>query len=228
MAEVLLALLIAKVLQGVWPQEITHGSKCWGLLKPIQLGHRQTYSKEDMKYTYTHCFVPLSCVKKAAPSLCHLNCVFLGRGHREHTGTAGSWEQPEEGNRMHPYRNHTPALNTWFYLKKTMIKKGSVWDILQTEWLVSTIFIIHSDTTLMKRKRKVCLSLWIELFFKTLLWENYNLSDSNTLISPPCYWLFSHSWFYRFIFIPYLFTMSCFCFLVIYCMYFLLCTVLNR
>lgn len=41
--KVFLGLLIAKVFQGVSPQQVTHGPKCWGLLEPVQLGHTRTH-----------------------------------------------------------------------------------------------------------------------------------------------------------------------------------------
>lgn len=92
MAKVLLALLIAKVLQGVWPQEITHGSERWGLLKPIQLGHTETYSKEHTKYIHTHItpffkkelkegstfFISsMVCISGDSPPWTHRNCWFM-------------------------------------------------------------------------------------------------------------------------------------------------------
>lgn len=45
--KVFLGLLIAKVFQGVSPQQVTHGPKCWGLLEPVQLGHTHTHERID-------------------------------------------------------------------------------------------------------------------------------------------------------------------------------------
>lgn len=39
-AKILLGLLVAKVFQGVGPQQVAHGPERRGLLEPVQLGHR--------------------------------------------------------------------------------------------------------------------------------------------------------------------------------------------
>lgn len=49
-AKVLLGLLVAKVFQGVGPQQVAHGPKRWRLFKPVQLGHvKQTHTLRERK-----------------------------------------------------------------------------------------------------------------------------------------------------------------------------------
>lgn len=43
-AEILLGLLVAKVFQGVRPQQVAHGPKRWGLFESVQLGHGHTHT----------------------------------------------------------------------------------------------------------------------------------------------------------------------------------------
>lgn len=48
--KVLLGLLVAKIFQGVGPQQVTHGPKRWGLLEPVQLGHAMnTHTQKHTK-----------------------------------------------------------------------------------------------------------------------------------------------------------------------------------
>lgn len=49
--KVFLGLLIAKVFQGVSPQQVTHGPKCWRLLESVQLGHTHTHRQERGRQT---------------------------------------------------------------------------------------------------------------------------------------------------------------------------------
>lgn len=58
--KVLLALLIAEVLQGIRPKQITHRPECWGLLEPVQLGHRDTNIIQNTEI-HTHTHTLLSC-----------------------------------------------------------------------------------------------------------------------------------------------------------------------
>lgn len=126
-AEVFLALFIAKVLQRIRPKQITHRPERRGLLKPVQLGHKD---KNIIENTEIHLFPvamhEISVLPHTAwqfmhglaiPSLCRLKSGFPGTVHRGRTGTVGSWVRPRADSRTRPYRSHKPALNTWFYLK---------------------------------------------------------------------------------------------------------------
>lgn len=69
--KVFLGLLIAKVFQGVSPQQVTHGPKCWGLLEPVQLGHTHTHTRENRP---TKSFVILIQKKTEGDQTNHKQC----------------------------------------------------------------------------------------------------------------------------------------------------------
>lgn len=67
--KVFLGLLIAKVFQGVGPQQVTHGPECWGLLEPVQLGHTHTHTQKN-RPTKSLCAVILNNVTNTHVHTC--------------------------------------------------------------------------------------------------------------------------------------------------------------
>lgn len=53
-SKVLLGLLVAKVFQGVGPQQVAHGPKRRGLLEPVQLGHTKNTHRDTETQIVTH------------------------------------------------------------------------------------------------------------------------------------------------------------------------------
>lgn len=58
-AEVFLCLLVAKVLQWVGPQQVTHGSERWRLLEPVQLDYRDDDNNTTDAFTVQTQYIPI-------------------------------------------------------------------------------------------------------------------------------------------------------------------------
>ena len=111
MREVLRVFLISKIFQWIRPQQITHGTKCWGLLEAIKLKKIYIISSTTINNVLKKIRIEmgLKVMMQKSPFLCLQACVFLAKDLHVRKGTVGSLWQPTANSRRLPCKHRKHA-----------------------------------------------------------------------------------------------------------------------